>query len=450
MTEDIGYGDITPNALIDPKQKAEGRVVCKENAVVAGIEEALIMLELAGCQGTAAARDGDRVNAGTMILSARGPARALLAVERTLLNILAHMSGVATATADLVSIAKKESRGKVRVGCTRKTLPGLRYFEKRAVELGGGDTHRLRLDDAVLIKDNHLELAGSVGACVRKAKALIRKAEAVRFREHRLKPSLRLKTQGEIIEFIHDKGLVSTLGGNELPSFISGILGKPWKPSAKGFGGWLDWWSIKISGQPVAHVSRDVEGRKDILATRIFRRTKTFVSNKLWPILDIIVKHHQDPAVKQQILSDIELKILETIETEGTIRTDRLRKKLKLEAKENSSKFHRSLTNIESYALIVGVEDPHPEKHLHANIWQTWDTRTQEGKSHASLPYSEALSKLFVKTIDACVLAREDQISAWFEWSSEIQTAKEKSVLDGAILRSGHYLVSSRVRDVNN
>src|SRR5207302_1632154 len=83
-----------------------------------------------------------------------------------------------------------------------------------------------------------------------------------------------------------------------------------------------------------AHVSRDVEGRKDILATRIFRRTKTFVSNKLWPILDIIVKHHQDPAVKQQILSDIELKILETIETEGTIRTDRLRKNLELEVKE--------------------------------------------------------------------------------------------------------------------
>jgi len=179
LAEDIGYGDITTNALIDPKKKAEGRVVCKENAVVAGIEEALVSLELAGCKGTAAARDGDRVKAGTMILSARGPARALLAVERTLLNILAHMSGVATATADLVSIAKKESRGNVRVACTRKTLPGLRYFEKRAVELGGGDTHRLRLDDAVLIKDNHLELAGSVGACVRKAKERVSFAKKV-------------------------------------------------------------------------------------------------------------------------------------------------------------------------------------------------------------------------------------------------------------------------------
>jgi len=170
LAEDIGYGDITTNALIDSKQEAEGRVVCQESAIVAGIEEALFLLELTGCQGTAKARDGERVKAGTMILSALGPARALLGVERTLLNLLAHMSGVATATADLVSIANRETQGEVRIACTRKTLPGLRYFEKRAVKLGGGDMHRLRLDDAVLIKDNHLELAGSVGECVRKAK----------------------------------------------------------------------------------------------------------------------------------------------------------------------------------------------------------------------------------------------------------------------------------------
>ena len=259
-----------------------------------------------------------------------------------------------------------------------------------------------------------------------------------------------MKTQDEIIDFIHDKGLVSALGGNELPSLISGVLGKSWKPSAKGFVGWLDWWSIKISGQSVARVSREIEGRKDILATRIFRRTKTYVSNELWPILDTIVKHHQDPPVKEQILSDIELKILETVGTEGSIRTDRLRKKLKLEAKENNSKFHRSLINLESYALIVGVEDPHPERHLHANIWQTWDTRIHEGRGRNSLSYGEALGKLLVKTIDACVLAREDQIPKWFEWSAHMHPVKEKLLLDAAVLRSGPYLVSSKVRDVNN
>ncbi len=202
-----------------------------------------------------------------------------------------------------------------------------------------------------------------------KAKQLIEKAEETRVREHRLKPSLRLKTTEEIYRFIHDEGLVSFLGGNELPSFISAILGRSWKPSAKGFTGWNDWWSIKISGQSIARISREVEGRKDILATRIFRQTKTFVSRELWPILDTIVKHHGDPAVRRKTFSDLEQKLLETIEAEGSIRTDRLRKKLKLEGKENNSNFHRALTNLESYALIIGVEDPHPEIHLHGNIW---------------------------------------------------------------------------------
>jgi len=207
----------------------------------------------------------------------------------------------------------------------------------------------------------------------------------------------------------------------------------------------LDWWSIKISGQSVAHVSRDIEGRNDILATRIFKRTKTLVSNKVWPIIDTIVKHHQDPAVNRKILSELEVKILEFIESEGPIRTDRLRKKLKLDAKENNSKFHRSLTNLESYALIVGVEDPNPEKHLHANIWQTWGIRTQKGKSPASLSYSEALSKLLVKTVDACILAREDQIPRWFKWSSDMEAAQKQLLLDGAILKSGQYIVSTKV-----
>lgn len=240
------------------------------------------------------------------------------------------------------------------------------------------------------------------------------------------------------------------MGGNELPSLISAILGKPWKPSAKGFTGWLDWWSIKISGQPVARVSRNVEGRKDILATRVFKRTKTFASNKLWPILDPIVKHHQDPEVKRNILSYMELKILETIESESSIRTDHLRKKLKLEGKENNSKFHRSLSNLESYALIIGVEDPHPEKHLHANIWQTWDRRTHKGTGCGNLSYSEALAKLLEKTLDACVLAREEDMRKWFEWSTDMQAVKEELLENETILRGGPYLISSRVRNVNN
>src|SRR2546425_2444244 len=169
LDEDIGHGDITTDALVDSRTKATGQVVCKERAVIAGLSESIILLKLLDCQGKSRVRDGQEVPAGTVILEVNGSGSSLLKVERVLLNLLSHMSGVATATSELVSIAMKNGSS-ARIACTRKTLPGLRYFEKRAVELGGGDTHRLRLDDAVLIKDNHLELAGSVGVCVRKAK----------------------------------------------------------------------------------------------------------------------------------------------------------------------------------------------------------------------------------------------------------------------------------------
>jgi nicotinate-nucleotide pyrophosphorylase (carboxylating) len=172
LDEDIGHGDITTDALVDSKAKATGQVVCKERAVIAGLSESIILLKLLGCEGKSEVRDGQEVPVGTIILEVEGSGSSLLKVERVLLNLLSHMSGVATATAELVSIAKK-NESLVRIACTRKTLPGLRYFEKRAVELGGGDTHRLRLDDAVLIKDNHLELAGSITESVRKAKAKV-------------------------------------------------------------------------------------------------------------------------------------------------------------------------------------------------------------------------------------------------------------------------------------
>ncbi len=172
LDEDIGQGDVTTDALVDSKLRATGQVVCKERAVIAGLSESIILLKLLGCEGKSKFRDGQEVPAGTIILEADGSGSSLLKVERVLLNMLSHMSGVATATAELVEIAKKNGSS-ARIACTRKTLPGLRYFEKRAVELGGGDTHRLRLDDAVLIKDNHLELAGSITESVRRAKAKV-------------------------------------------------------------------------------------------------------------------------------------------------------------------------------------------------------------------------------------------------------------------------------------
>src|SRR5436309_11311901 len=172
LAEDIGYGDITTDALVRHDLQATGYVVCKETGVVAGIREARVLLQIVSCKTTRTVRDGETVEPGTRILYTNGPAHNLLKVERVLLNLLSHMSGVATATQELVQLAEK-SDGHVRIACTRKTLPGLRYFEKRAVELGGGDTDRLRLDDMVLIKDNHLVIAGSITESVRKAKAKV-------------------------------------------------------------------------------------------------------------------------------------------------------------------------------------------------------------------------------------------------------------------------------------
>ena len=273
----------------------------------------------------------------------------------------------------------------------------------------------------------------------------MKKADEIRVRDHRLKQDLRLRTNENAIKFIHEEGLVSFLGGNELPSFISAVLGRPWKPSKKGFTGWMDWWSVKISGKPIAHVSRELAGRDDILATRLFRRTKTFISNKIWPALDPIVRHHRRRLVEdREILSDLERQLLKTIEQEGSIRTDHLRKMLNLQVKENNSRFHRALANLENHALIVGLEDPHPEKHLHANIWQTWETKTRK-LGGTELTYQDALAQLLESTIRACVLAPENQVAKWFPWGKEMNAAKEALLDQHRLLKEGSFLVSPLV-----
>src|SRR6266487_2376439 len=175
----------------------------------------------------------------------------------------------------------------------------------------------------------------------RKADLSIKKAEEVREREHRLTPSIRLRTLTDIVEFVHAKGLVSILGGNELPSMISAVLGKPWKSSAMGFTAWKEWWSLKIEDQRLSKVLAELERRDDILASRIFRRSKTLVSNTIWPILNPIIEHHKNLAIREKLVPPLELKLLDTIESEGSIRTDRLRKKLRLEDRENNYRFHR-------------------------------------------------------------------------------------------------------------
>lgn len=168
LREDIGQGDIT-TALIAPDIIVEAEVITKEQGIIAGMEESVAFLQTQDLQAKPLVSDGEIIRKNTVILRIVGNARTLLTVERTLLNLLSRMSGIATKTNRL--IGKTRNAGyKTRIACTRKVAPGLSYFDKKAVIAGGGDPHRLHLDDMVLIKDNHIAVIGDIGKAVKKAR----------------------------------------------------------------------------------------------------------------------------------------------------------------------------------------------------------------------------------------------------------------------------------------
>ncbi|HUU06869.1 MAG TPA: carboxylating nicotinate-nucleotide diphosphorylase [Thermoplasmata archaeon] len=170
LREDVGSGDITSELLLSPDRRAVGTVNAKEMCVLAGAKEAAEVFAELGAEATLPVPEGIRVAKGDVVLVVKGPARAILTGERLALNFLMRMSGVATLTNDLLETCRKTNPN-IKVAATRKTTPGFREFEKRAVSLGGGDPHRFGLDDAILIKDNHIVLAGGVREALRKAKA---------------------------------------------------------------------------------------------------------------------------------------------------------------------------------------------------------------------------------------------------------------------------------------
>jgi nicotinate-nucleotide pyrophosphorylase (carboxylating) len=169
LAEDLGEGDITTSLTVPPNTTVEANVVSRESGVVAGIEESIILLENLGLRAEALSKDGDEIDAGKVIIKISGDAKTMLATERTLLNLLSRMSGIASATRKLVKTIQK-AKLTTKVACTRKTAPGLLYFDKKAVLAGGGDTHRLHLDDMILIKDNHIAVAGSLEKALSNAK----------------------------------------------------------------------------------------------------------------------------------------------------------------------------------------------------------------------------------------------------------------------------------------
>jgi nicotinate-nucleotide pyrophosphorylase (carboxylating) len=173
LLEDLGRaGDVTTAAVAPPSARARGAIVARKPGVVAGLDCALTAFRLMDptVEVEAHRGDGSRVGPGDAVATVAGPARAILTAERTALNFLCHLSGVATATAGLVEAARGH---KARITCTRKTMPGLRALQKHAVRAGGGISHRFGLDDGVLIKDNHIVVAGGVRSAIERARRAI-------------------------------------------------------------------------------------------------------------------------------------------------------------------------------------------------------------------------------------------------------------------------------------
>ena len=161
LREDIGQGDLTSQYTVNKDLKSSSQIICKsEIAVVAGLEEAKIIFEICNCDSKALVNDGDIVKRGIRVMKINGNTRAILKAERTALNLIMRMSGIATDTKKFVDIVKTVSKD-IKVMGTRKTAPGLRYFDKKSIILGGGHSHRNTLDELILIKDNHLAVTTS-------------------------------------------------------------------------------------------------------------------------------------------------------------------------------------------------------------------------------------------------------------------------------------------------
>ena len=170
LEEDLLLGDVTSEATLSPNSSGEGTFLAKDELVLAGTAVAARVFERLGAECRFGREDGARVLRGEVVGTAIGPVRALLAAERTALNFLQRLSGVATATRRAVD-ALAAGGGRTRLLDTRKTTPGWRMLEKAAVRAGGGKNHRSSLGDGILIKDNHVAACGGVAEAVRRARA---------------------------------------------------------------------------------------------------------------------------------------------------------------------------------------------------------------------------------------------------------------------------------------
>ncbi len=213
LEEDVGSGDITTQFTVPEDTTALATIYAKEKSVLAGIEEVAAIADFSGLTYEILAYEGNWVDPQQPVMRLKGPAWTLLTVERVCLNIVQRMSGIATKVYNMVSAAREENPT-IKIAATRKTTPGFRFFEKRAVVIGGGDPHRYALDDMVLIKNNHITAAGGVREAVTAAR------EKVSFSK---KVSCEARTLQEVQEAI-GAGADIILLDNFKPKDVGGLI----------------------------------------------------------------------------------------------------------------------------------------------------------------------------------------------------------------------------------
>lgn len=214
--QDIGFEDLTTNALINPDTIIKARIITREEGIISGVDLANNIFQEFFVKSTTRKFDGDHVVADDVVMDIEGNARTILTIERTVLNIMMRMSGISTITSNLI----KKVDNSVIVAGTRKTTPGLQFFEKEAIRVGGGDTHRFRLDDCVLIKDNHIAIVGSVKIAVEKAKKYVSFTKKIEVEVESTKDALEAAITGA------DIVMLDNMNPNEVKNVVNALENK--------------------------------------------------------------------------------------------------------------------------------------------------------------------------------------------------------------------------------
>lgn len=220
LLEDLGRaGDLTTDSIVPVEARADTALVARKRGVVAGLDLARIAFNLIDpdIAFEVVTPDGSAISPGDTLAEVRGPARGILTAERVALNFLSHSSGIASTTREIVDAVKGY---KAMVVTTRKTIPGLRTVQKYAVRMGGGGNHRFGLDDAVLIKDNHVAVAGGIAAAVERARAGV---------GHLVKIELEVDTMAQLEEALAigvDAVLLDNMGPAELKKAVDLVAGR--------------------------------------------------------------------------------------------------------------------------------------------------------------------------------------------------------------------------------